>query len=78
MQPNVLHNTSLWITHDQFLEEHLLLADRRRIHDHFKVSLSDVSPNLEKDNDGKIIGGVTGVVMIAPFAWTYRGSGPLP
>ena len=78
MQSNVLRNTSLWITHDQFLAEHLLLADRKRIHDHFKVSLSDVSAKLEQDNDGKIIGGVTGVVMIAPFAWAYRGSGPLP
>ena len=68
MQSNVLRNTSLWITHDQFLAEHLLLAGRRRIHDHFKVSLSDVSAQLEKDNDRKIIGGVTGVIMIAPFA----------
>ncbi|KAI0470778.1 hypothetical protein GGR56DRAFT_657542 [Xylariaceae sp. FL0804] len=76
MTSTVLRNTPQWITHQQFLTEYLLLADRDKIADTFSASLTKASEENVKRTDGLRIGG-GGATMAQYLDWTRRSTKPL-
>ncbi|KAK6066355.1 tetratricopeptide [Seiridium cupressi] len=76
MSSYVLRNTTLWTTHNQFLTEYLLLADRSRIANTFSATLTQASTTLEQALDGTLIGG-QGAIMSQPMSWMRTSSKPL-
>ncbi|KAK9415882.1 putative DUF4470 domain-containing protein [Seiridium unicorne] len=76
MSSYVLRNTRLWTTHNKFLTEYLLLADRSRIANTFSATLTQASTTLEKALDGTLIGG-QGAIMSQAMSWMRTSSKPL-
>lgn len=77
MMSMVLRNTTVWTTHDQFLAEYTLLADRRRIYDHFGTDMSDKSKATEKQLSGMMMNS-GGCVMALKYNWKRGHAFPLP
>ncbi|KFH42068.1 hypothetical protein ACRE_072100 [Hapsidospora chrysogenum ATCC 11550] len=68
-----LRNLTVWVTHDRFLAEYLLLADSRRIKSHFRTALKERSVHFEQFLSGQLIGG-GGCVMVEGFEWERGAS----
>ncbi|KAH8594225.1 hypothetical protein B0O99DRAFT_181427 [Bisporella sp. PMI_857] len=76
MTSNVLRNTRRWVTHNQFLTEYLLLADRVQIASNFSACLTDASILIEQAVDGTLIAGM-GAIMSQNMSWMRLSSKPL-
>ncbi|KAF2120022.1 hypothetical protein BDV96DRAFT_486077, partial [Lophiotrema nucula] len=73
---NVLRNTPVWMTHDDFLAEYLLLPTRQQVKNHFRTQLSAKMGAYEAEIAGTTINGA-GAVMAATYDWVRASTSTL-
>lgn len=71
MTSHVMSSALQWATHDEFLVEHLLLADRGQIENTFSAALTKKSLQIESIFSDKIFG-ASGAVLAQSLTWTRK------